>query len=108
MRKKISTQKEAGEAAPSKTALQFSNPCPTCSIYADQVIYLRKRVEDLEAKLLCMVPEASQSYQRMRLAEVTAARPEVSDGLMPLTGTIDDEDKAFTEWVEGFKRGNIL
>ena len=105
MRKKnISTDRNAGVSDPPKNSMH-SHSCQTCEIYADQVSYLRKRVEDLEAKLLCMVPEASQSYQRMRLAEITSARPEVSDGLMPMVGAIDDEDSEFAKWVDQFNRG---
>lgn len=81
--------------------------CAGCEARESELQFLRQKVNNLEEKLLSLVPEAMDRYHRLRMTETAQLRPEVMDGLAPLSDVVPDQDGGFGEFLDGFMPGQM-
>ena len=58
--------------------------CAACQAREEMLVHMRAQVRDLQDKLLSLVPQAMDGYQRLRMTEMAQMRPDAMEGVVPL------------------------
>ena len=81
-----------------------SHSCSGCAARESIIITQAAQIKDLHDRMLSLVPEAMDRYHRLRMTEMAQTRPEVMNGVMPITKEeFVSEDQALNEWMGQFK-----